>query len=465
MERISSNALGTDPQNWANNNLIIRNGLGVGGNAINGTPKTENSVSKSETQVSSLPFSEFEGLILTYLGSPYIVTNTLTIPQSKTLTVESGTTLKFSRRQGLVVNGTLLAKGKENKKITFNSLSDSSYWGQIYFTSQGQGSVLENCLVKNAGQIVGNLAIMVDSTSINIKDSKIENTTVEVLRLINSSSTIENLTIEKNTTGKAIEISGGAPEIKNSKIIGTYAGIFIEGGSRAILEGNYFEGIDYPQGVVFIDGAYPVLKNNSGALNSLNGIYLYGTVSNDWVLYKNEIPYVIDYLEVAAGKTLEIEAGTTIQIVPPSAYSGAGRMEINGTLKAIGTENNKIIFTVLTPGSRWDTIRFNSQEATSILKYVDIQYGGKSSAPTKGALSVENAKVEFQYLSFDGNYYSLYFKNSFLATISDLEFTNCFRGILFEDGCPPMNNLSLNCTCNFASPAISCSTTSESICP
>jgi len=44
MERINSRSSGSDPNNWANNNLIIINGLDAKGNLIKGTPRKENSV-------------------------------------------------------------------------------------------------------------------------------------------------------------------------------------------------------------------------------------------------------------------------------------------------------------------------------------------------------------------------------------------------------------------------------------
>jgi len=51
MERINSTLNGSDPSNWANNNLITRNGLDAGGNNINGTPKAQNSLPLPEDTI------------------------------------------------------------------------------------------------------------------------------------------------------------------------------------------------------------------------------------------------------------------------------------------------------------------------------------------------------------------------------------------------------------------------------
>jgi len=47
MERINPRLSGSDPQNWANNNQTIRNGLDDNNNPIDGTPKAQNSVYQS----------------------------------------------------------------------------------------------------------------------------------------------------------------------------------------------------------------------------------------------------------------------------------------------------------------------------------------------------------------------------------------------------------------------------------
>jgi len=98
MERISATSSGATSANWANNNLITRNGKDVAGNNINGTPKAENSVSVSETEISTinqLPFDEFDELNLTYLGNPYIFKYYLQVPAGKVLNVEPWAILKF----------------------------------------------------------------------------------------------------------------------------------------------------------------------------------------------------------------------------------------------------------------------------------------------------------------------------------------------------------------------------------
>ncbi|MDP3990973.1 MAG: lamin tail domain-containing protein, partial [Candidatus Nealsonbacteria bacterium] len=133
MERISV-ASGTDVGNWASNNLITRNGLDAGGNAINGTPKSENSVSMSFTEISGTLSLE-EDLVLTLLGSPYIIEGSITVNEGIKLTIEAGVIIKFKHNSNwhsaLNVMGELEAIGGENldQKIIFTSIYDDEYGG------------------------------------------------------------------------------------------------------------------------------------------------------------------------------------------------------------------------------------------------------------------------------------------------------------------------------------------------
>ena len=454
MERINFATSGIDYSNWANNNIIIRNSKDAAGNKINGTPRAQNSVSQTETQISSLPFDEFSEITLTYYGNPYIIKNTLIIPQGKTLIIEPGVILNVGNI--LEINGTLKSEGMDSKKIIISGcLPDNCYKGQLYFTSQSKNSVFKNVFIEK-GHSDG--VVRVSGTNVDFQNTEFRYSNIALL-LENSSSTISYCTFLDNSA-ISIQINGGTPIIKNSLFNAGNLAIKIDNNSQAIIENNFFEHFNYPQGTIFINNSYPICKGNSGQNNNINGIYIWGTIVKDWLLYKNEIPYVIASLTVASSSTLEIKPGTVISFTT----NPSGGMEINGTLKAVGREEDKIVFTSLSPPSRWATIHFNSSNTTSTLEYVIISYGFGVN-PEQGVVYVDNSKVELRYVTFEENYYNLCFKNSPQSTLSSLEFKSClYRGFRIEGECPVMENFPLDCTCNFASPLIPCATTSSSIC-
>jgi hypothetical protein len=489
MERISATSSGATSTNWANNNLITRNGLDADGNKINGTPKAENSVSKSQTEISqqnlSELFEQFDKITLTYYGNPYI-TSGLKVPESKILSIEPGVELKFKGCDwsgdynigNLFVEGTLLAQGTSTQKIVFTSfekpIQDKNWWGKIHFASSSQNSILENVIIEYGGkslcQFCESRAIWVENTSILLKDSIIQNFNVSGLKLINSPSTIENLTIQNTSAGEAIFISGGNPKISNSKFLNTWTGVIVEDGSRAEITGNYFEGIEYGEGAISVISSYPVLKDNTGQNNTLNGIYLFGLATENWTLYpNNDFPYVILQLEVASSSILTINPSVVVKFEPYNFWSGNDdNLIVKGKIEAIGSPTEKIVFTSIdddeyggdtkndgatTSIAYWNRIHFTPDASSSIFENLFIGYGGRSCCayPERGVVYVENTIVNFENVHFkdDGPAgYTLFLENS-TSTVKNSIFENSWIAIniVGQDQNVFENNTFQNCNC------------------
>jgi hypothetical protein len=114
------------------------------------------------------------------------------------------------------------------------------------------------------------------------------------------------------------------------------------------------------------------------------------TVNTNWTLADS--PYVVtNAVTVVSGVTLTVEPGVVVK------FNGQGQeINVDGTLRAIGTEISPITFTSYQDDSaagdtngdgsattgapgQWHNISFNS--STSELRYVNIRYGGYGSAP------------------------------------------------------------------------------------
>jgi formylglycine-generating enzyme required for sulfatase activity len=95
-----------------------------------------------------------------------------------------------------------------------------------------------------------------------------------------------------------------------------------------------------------------------------------GSVSEVWDL-KGSPYYVTCDVTVPAGQTLEIRPG--VQVV----FMGGHSLEILGTIRALGTEEDSIVFTTDTlsnPG-RWRGLRFGSGSSASVLEHCRIEFG------------------------------------------------------------------------------------------
>ena len=393
IERINSNASGTDMTNWATNNLITKNGSDADGNIIYGTPKSENSVSKTETEISGA----VDYPVLTYFSQPYIVINTLTVPYNHVLNVEPGVVLKFNENAGLEVQGTIKANGEENNKVMFTSSNEPAYWNGIYFSASSTASELNWAEIRYARGSAGEgyPAILIEDSSISISTSTVENYTDRGIKLINSSSTIETtefLGSGINISEAGIVIENGSPSIKNCSIRNNDRGIFIEilaEGDLPLIERNNFEDNEYP---VYASIPNAIFKNNQGTNNTFNGLVLFTNISQDITWYKNDIPYIIGspqlgwHVGVNAEVVLTIEPGVRIE------FGNGSNIEIEGKILAHGTNDEPIIFTAYPNQAPWKRIYFSASSTGSILENVIIEQGGYNS---KGQIYVQGSSIEF----------------------------------------------------------------------
>ena len=434
MERIDSNATGTDSENWANNNLIARNGLNKDGLKIYGTPKSENSISKNQTEISnsSLGFDQFEELTLTYLGSPYIVSNYLSVPIEKTLFIEPGVTIRFyipetyGKNEGayLKVEGSLMALGKENNEIIFTS-TDTLWPGIIFESTTTESKIsshLEYVKIQRARNWTNNdhSAVRIDKKAVSIKNSSIEGYWERGIKLINSSSSIDNVELTGRgtaTTTAAIDTQGGNPTIKNSYIKDNEYGIYVDLGAFPIIENNNFEDNRTPVYITYNTGLFPTIINNSGSGNQTDVISIKGEISQDSTWEKNSLPYLIrDYIKVVEGTVLTVNPGTTIN------FNQSTYLDIHGTLLSQGNETENISFSIYTGQVAWKRIYFSTSSQNSVIENTIISKGGAYGAQAQ--VYIQESLVDFRNSTSSNSFGAgIYLENS-SSTISNSHFGN-----------------------------------------
>ncbi|MCK4473956.1 lamin tail domain-containing protein [Candidatus Parcubacteria bacterium] len=413
MERISGIVSGSDPDNWASNNLITRNGKDADGNKINGTPKAENSVSKTSTEIFyGLPFSEFDEITLTKLGAPYIIKWTLQVPVERTLIIDKGVVIKFfDNISGITVNGTLEAIGNTDEKIIFTSYKDDNYggsgnasagdWKQIYF-SETSIAILDYVVIKYGGEYYmpgtpcfwHRAAIRVEeSQNFVFKNSVVQHNKNKGLYLMNCPLTtliykVQFLNHQVGCQGCtstddaiAISIQGNSPVIEKCVFNKNTIGIKITSSALPQIKDNTFTENKKP---IYVYQSYPVFSNNKtpGSNNNMNGIFVFGSNINQNTTWNADLPYIVDgVLVVSSDIVFTLKQGVVIKF-----YDSTSWLIINGTLEAIGNTDEKIIFTSYRdneyggsgaePGD-WKQIYFSPDSSdNSILDYVVVRYGG-----------------------------------------------------------------------------------------
>jgi hypothetical protein len=119
-------------------------------------------------------------------------------------------------------------------------------------------------------------------------------------------------------------------------------------------------------------------NNGSRVQIALKGVGVSGTVvapgsvSGTW--RKSASPYVVTGdLTIARGKTLTIEPGVTVKFAGHFGLTVGYR----GTLKAIGTEQDRIVFTAIDKAEGWYGIRLINSGSDDTLQYCTLEYSMK----------------------------------------------------------------------------------------
>jgi len=413
MERINTSDAGNNPGNWENNNLISRNGKDAINHFINGTPKSENSVSKTETNVSDLPFNEFNEITLTHLGNPYIIVNSLTIPEEKTLIIEPDVTLKFKIPDVygpgdgayLKVQGKLRAMGEIEKEIIFTSTADR--WPGIIFeneTSETEiSSQLEYVKIEKAKswEPPAFPAIKINKKAISIKNSILDaNLNYRGIFLVESFSIIDNVTFNNfngsphPSTGEypsAIFIDGGAPIIKNCYFPTASYGVTIQtiescyNNSNFKISSNNFDQNQIPiyikyAGVPCFEKNLIINPQKDKFYNIIDGVVFAGATINEDSLWQTDIPFIVEKSFSIENATLTISSNTTIKFRYNNDTRHRTFLELkNGATLITKSEiETNIIFTSARenplPGD-WEALYFR-EGSFGILENVIINYGG-----------------------------------------------------------------------------------------
>jgi len=201
----------------------------------------------------------------------YTVTGNITVETEVTLTIESGTIIRFDSGKSLTIRGTLVARGTTANYIIFTSNQVSPQkgdWGYIEFLDEStdavfdangnyiSGNILQYAIVEYAGRINtdNRTAVVLSNSAAYLDHAIIRNNYFRGLYAGGVSGTplqITNSIIDNNGTNVGTLKGGGlyadvdAISLLNNVITNnrayTAGGLFITGGS-ALIAGNTVAG-------------------------------------------------------------------------------------------------------------------------------------------------------------------------------------------------------------------------------
>lgn len=187
--------------------------------------------------------------------SPYLVQETIVVPEDKALIIEAGVHFKFAEGAGLDVRGGSLAiMGEHENLVYFESVDSSKYWNGISVTgikkSEVQGLVLKNA----------DYGFAVESGALELRDAQLENCTHAALYVRNASVDIQWSKIQN---GKNIGIwvtESGTADIDGSFLANNRLGLVVAEGATVNLHSSRLQNNEV---ALFDLGNNRISQNNS----------------------------------------------------------------------------------------------------------------------------------------------------------------------------------------------------------
>ncbi|GJQ20426.1 MAG: hypothetical protein HBSIN02_07810 [Bacteroidia bacterium] len=375
-------------------------------------------------------FSSSTGLFaLDTINIPYVFSSSFTVNTGSTLTIPTGSIIKFFDYSGLTVNGALIAKAAPGEAIYFSSYRDDNAGGLLRDTN-ADGTLTAPSASIWAG--------------ITFNDASLDS--VSIMRRC-------NITWAGYSQQGGVSLYNASPTIDSCTFAQNYYGVLMKGTSSPVFSNNDI-GTSTIVPIALSFSANPTFVNNqfSASDNKYDAIgILSETVTANSYLPIRSVTSIsnVTYLMLGAvtippSYTLTIQPGVVLKAA--NAYD---RLIIQGKIVAQGTPDSTIVFTsvhddqygnpfdtnkngsITNPNrSDWGGITLEStNDTTSIIKYCVLRYGNTPSiyygqwpngAYTQGLITLVNTSATIENDTLTDNVHGIY---AFL--VSNPKVNNC----------------------------------------
>ena len=155
-------------------------------------------------------------------NNPYVMTETVVVPQDGKLVIESGVVVQGHEGVRLRVEGSLEANGTREEPVSFGTFDEETRWSEIELTSTAKPSRLTGTIVSHS-----NFVGIINEAS----DLTIERCVIFYNTIVGIGSSGNNLHVSQThiqSTLVGIQISSGNSHIENSTFVDLVTGISID---------------------------------------------------------------------------------------------------------------------------------------------------------------------------------------------------------------------------------------------
>jgi hypothetical protein len=369
-------------------------------------------------------------------GRTYLVDGNLTVNSGVTLTINSGTVVKFKTATSmLTVSGTLDVNGSSGNKVYFTSYKDDTVGGDTNENGSSNSPAVGNWEVININS--GGVA---DFDYAVIRYGGAANSWQDSFPNIRNSG---SLTINHSEVSHSLDVGiqgySAVNNIYNSTIhSNNFAGIRLDNSSDADIDGNHIGG-NTTAGIYDATNAnFSVTDNEFGYSNEgailiipeeggnftpngntsygTNGGYAYsgGSLADSSTTWSDhDLPYIISgTLNVPSGKTLTINPGTIVKFGAASSS-----ITVSGVLDVVSNGTDNVHFT----SYKDDSVGGDTNGDGSTTTPAAENWSGISVS------SVGNASIDNAILRYGG--YGMIRVNGGTLDVSDSEIANGVEGL------------------------------------
>ncbi len=202
--------------------------------------------------------------VWTLVDSPFVVSKNVTVHPNVTLTIEPEVEVRFGGKFSMIIEGRLVAKGTEDRVITFTSNSyepEAGDWGTINFTGGfQQSSLLTYCVIE-----YGTNGVMIEDGTLNIQESLVKLNSENGIMVTNGDVEVKTNQIAENTMSGIYIAGGNRVNVQNNRIMLNGDGVTVTGNSTKEIAINQNEILfNGHSGILLLEAdANTVILNNA----------------------------------------------------------------------------------------------------------------------------------------------------------------------------------------------------------